>query len=100
MAEFKELINKFNRMCAQYDSCCSNCPLDEKRTHFTCWRWIIENPDESEDIILKWDKENPAKTNAMKFKEVFEIDPFATWDINGRVKNWFLKEYKEPESDD
>lgn len=98
MADYQEVIKQFWRLCHHYrvDICCANCPLEEVRGVCHCWRWISEEPEKAEQLIMTWAKENPVKTNRDKFKKVFGFDPF-TVDLFGTA--WFEKEYKEPKDD-
>ena len=97
MAEFKEVVKQFNRMCKAQQ--CNRCPLNNKRDVFTCWRALTEHPDEMEEAIMRWAEDNPVKTNHQKFEETFGVNPLLIlWNING--KDWLTEEYKEPKRDE
>lgn len=120
MAEFVEVMKQKKRMCDTYNKDCDStvaiCPLDYDRNgkNIVCTDFLAEYPQESEEIIMKWAKEHPAKTNADKFKEVFGYDaeldvcsvkcpdPF-DMDSNGcnncKFKNFWQQEYKEPKGE-
>lgn len=63
----KATIYDYARMCKSYDDC-SICPLGKT----TCHLLISKNPDEANEIILKWCKEHPIKTRQSKFLEIFQ----------------------------
>lgn len=93
MAEYQEVIKQFWRICERYraDVCCGNCPLKDVRGVYHCWRWISEDPEKAEELIMKWAKNNPPITNRDKFKEVFGMDLVVT----GDTSKWLDEEYKE-----
>lgn len=73
MAEFKEVIKQKERICDYVNGKCTNCYLWECSER-TCVSFIMEHPQEAEEIIMKWASENPVQTNADKFKEVFGVE--------------------------
>lgn len=73
MAEFREVINAMNRMCASFPHTCKGCPLNDIKEN-TCATTIKHSPEEVEKRIMQWAKEHPVKTNADKFKEVFGVE--------------------------
>ena len=103
MAEYQEVIKQLHRICERYraDVCCANCPLKEVRGIYHCWRWISEEPEKAEELIMKWAKENPVVTNRDKFKEVFGFDPLTDKHLmcGTPIIGWFGKEYKEPKDE-
>ena len=52
---------------------------------------MIKFPDEFEQELLKWAKENPAPINRHKFLEVFGISYYPPED-----SDWWDEEYIEP----
>lgn len=62
----KATIYDYARMCKFYDDC-SICPLGKTNCHML----ISKNPDEANEIILKWCEEHPAQTRQSKFLEIF-----------------------------
>ena len=102
MAEYQEVIKQFKRMCKHYraDICCAKCPLKEVRGIYHCWRWISEEPAEAEELIMKWAKEHPVKTNAQKFEEIFGFNPYTLTIFKTNSVNWLEDEYKEPIKED
>lgn len=48
---------------------------------------------------MQWAKENPPKTNRVKFAEVFGCDPVFLDFWNQRGGEWLLEEYEEPEDE-
>ena len=104
MAEYKEVIKQFKRICKHYrqDVCCSKCPLKEVRGVYHCWRWISEEPEEAEELILQWAKENPEKTNRDIFKDTygFDISDLFRLGISRDLQSWLEMEYEEPSDDD
>lgn len=101
MAEYQEVIKQFRRICEHYraDVCCANCPLKEERGIYHCWRWISEEPEKAEEIIMNWAKKNPPVTNGDKIKEVFGIDFKSTFNISPWTKEWLEEAYKEPKDE-
>ena len=71
MAEFLKVIKERKRMCESYGGFCKGCPLEFA---VSCHNWMLVHPEETEEIIMRWSKEHPVMTNAMKFKEVFGYD--------------------------
>lgn len=114
MAEFIEVIKQRERMC-----CCSKCDSclihkENNGYYLDCSLFIVEHPQEAEEIIMNWAKEHPIKTNADKFKEVFGFEPCTDLCVleknikckeckyKGTTENesccskWWEEEYKEP----
>lgn len=111
MAEFVEVMKNKNRMCKSHD--CSSCAISSiKNTkNIVCEDFIINYPQEAEEIIMAWAKEHPIKTNADKFKEVFGLEPnkgkcpfFGSVEecskhsicCDCELNNFWSEEYKEP----
>lgn len=95
MAEYKEVMKQYKRMCDAQEIC-QKCPVNEIRGLYTCYRTLVDKPDVMEEIVMQWAEEHPVKTNRDIFKEVFGFDPF-TIDLFGTA--WFEKEYKEPKDE-
>ena len=70
MAEFTEVIRNKKRMCASCNNC-EGCPIssDNNGANITCNPFMMNYPQEAEEIILKWAEEHPIKTNADVAKE-------------------------------
>ena len=100
MAEFKEVIKQFNRMCDVHEIC-QKCPVNETRGLLTCWRWCFEEPEKAEELVMNWAKEHPPKSNRDKFKDVFGIDisDLFALGISRNIQNWLDEEYKEPKDE-
>lgn len=79
MAEFTEVLKQKERMCEYFTnpdkSSCRKCPMASVNNGYDaiCETFLLNHPQEAEPIIMKWAKENPIKTNADKFKEVFGV---------------------------
>ncbi len=93
----QEMVRIYKRICGKYSNdYCNGCPLLPLNfgdgSADDCLNAMIQFPDEFEQELLKWAKENPAPTNRDKFFEVFGISecPPVGWD-------WWNKEYVEPE---
>lgn len=99
MAEFKTVMKEHDRMCHSFSCDCKDCPLGKQRGIFTCLRWIFDHPYESEELIMKWAKENPMKTNGDKFKEIFGFDFKTTFNASPWTLEWLCEEYKEPKDE-
>lgn len=98
MAEYSEVMKQYKRMC---NACvtCTECPVDEIKGFLTCLGALVDKPDEMEEVVMQWAKENPAKTNRDKFKEVFGLDFKTTFKASPWTLEWLDEEYKEPEDD-
>lgn len=112
MAEFTEVLKQRKRMC-RISGCSTHCLLHylNNKTGSPCDNYILEYPEEAEEIIMEWAKEHPIMTNAQKFKEVFGINKPLTscegfycescYDCDKcRYKDFWNREYKEPEQED
>lgn len=97
MAEYQEVVKQFKRMCESNCSDCRQCPIESYRGFYHCWRWVSEEPEKSEELIMQWADEHPLITNRDKFKEVFGFDPVQMdWCNISRAATWLSDEYKEP----
>lgn len=65
--KFSEYIRNKDRMCHIVDNC-KDCPFNEIRCRDDTY------PEKAEQILEKWLKEHPIKTNKEKFKEIFGDD--------------------------
>ena len=99
MAEFKEVIKQFNRMCEAQEKICDKCPVNKKRGLFNCWRALAFNPDEMEESVMQWAKEHPPITNNDKIKEIFGLDFKSTFTASPWTLEWLDEEYKEPKDE-
>lgn len=114
MAEFVEVMQQKKRMCEALKPDCSSCGLcsDNNNYHIGCNKFILDYYEQSEEIIMKWAKENPVKTNADKFKEVFGVEPnentcpYTIEKCDGKhcshlcdKYDFWNKEYKEPKGE-
>lgn len=97
MAEYQEVVKQFKRMCESNCSNCHECPIESYRGFYHCWRWVSEDPEKSEELIMKWAKEHPVKRNYHKFEETFGINPIRMDWWNTKGADWLMEEYKEPE---
>lgn len=89
MAEFVEVIKTKDRMCRSLKHRCDDCPIQRyidnpnyncpvTPWHNSCESFLINYPQEAEEIIMEWAKANPAKTNAEIFKELFGVQIIKT----------------------
>ena len=62
MAEFKEIVDIFDRIHRKYNQNCMLCPLDGLNIS-QCRKLLLEDPVNYEPVILKWAKENPKPIN-------------------------------------
>lgn len=74
---------KGENRCAGVD--CTNCPFNGKVCYTEDGR-IPFHAYEAIEIVENWAKENPIKTNADKFREVFGFEPYTKNCINGEEK--------------
>ena len=57
MAEFVEVIKKYNKMCNYYDCCEHGCPLYEfnpETSIDSCLRMVKRRPTDVEKLIINW----------------------------------------------
>ena len=65
MAEFQEMVREFHRLCETqrrlHKNTCDKCPIKIATfgTIFQCYRYVLERPKESENIIMSWAAEHP-----------------------------------------
>lgn len=62
MAEFKEIVDIFDRMHREYSQNCMLCPLEGFNIS-QCRKILLEDPVGHEAILLRWAKENPKPIN-------------------------------------
>lgn len=98
MAEFKEVMKQFKRMC-DGQKWCDNCQISDTRGIYACSRWLTEHPTKAEGIIMTWAEEHPLITNHDKFKEVFGLDFKTTFNASPWTLEWLDEEYKEPKDE-
>lgn len=104
-----EYIKARERMCAFYDTGCNCCPLVNRPYGESC---DSIDPHGAVVLVEQWAKEHPVVTNAMKFNEVFRMEPINSNGIYlcpprtvrardcpddcGKCRKWWDEEYKEP----
>ncbi len=95
MAEFKTVMNEYNRMCNKCIKC-ENCPIASRNNGrgVACHLFVHQFPEEAERAIMQWASENPIITNAMKFKEVFGYDFQDAFGALG-CSEWLDDEYEK-----
>ena len=91
-----EMAKIYKRICRLYENdYCEACPLLPRDFgDGSAEDWLdamIKFPDEFEQELLKWAKENPAPINRHKFLEVFGISYYPPED-----SDWWDEEYIEP----
>lgn len=113
MAEFLEVMKHRKRMCGASNPRCSSCELcsDNNKYDVGCSTFIFNYYEQAEEIIMKWAKEHPIKTNADKFKELFGFIPdgdscvracrnLGMHGCNGcEYDDFWNQEYKEPKGE-
>lgn len=98
MAEFQTIIKERERMCNAHGNKCDGCPLSRirRKSETLCVLFMIRDPKEAEEIIMKWAAEHPLVTNGAKFEEIFGVQ---FWDIScgvtPEISKWLRSEYKE-----
>lgn len=110
MMEFQEFWKSYKRMCDKH-STCEICPMNRMRFDFNgiCVKAIEKNPQQAEQIVEQWAKENQVVTNGDKFQELFGIELKSSERYDGYCllagndgiakdsEEWLNQEYKEPE---
>ena len=74
--EFVKVAEIRNRMCGSFatkENCCRTCQMffENNGTGKVCPSFMLDHPKEAEEILIKWDKENPVKTYKTDFLEKF-----------------------------
>ena len=72
-----KFLEEWNRMCINTKSC-GECGIwDETNTiSEDCLEILMERPEEAIEIVRKWSKENPKKTNREVFVSMFPDSPW------------------------
>lgn len=67
MAEFVEAMKAWRRMCdaCSKDESCATCPMQDNDACVGIWEANIDNMQEYENKIMKWDREHP-KTDIVR----------------------------------
>ena len=98
MAEFQTIIKERERMCNAHGSSCDGCPLSpiHRKSETICTLFIIKDPKEAEELIMKWSAEHPIMTNGAKFEEIFGVPFLAiSCGVTPAISEWLKSEYKE-----
>ena len=98
MAEFVKVITEKYRMCNAHGSSCDGCPLSRihRKSETICTLFMIKDPEEAEEIIMKWAAEHPLVTNGAKFEEIFGVPFWAiSCGVTPEISKWLRSEYKE-----
>lgn len=77
MAEFKEVVKEYRRMCGTYiNDYCNYCPLVEESTdQYTCPEYLLDFPDVVENIVMQWAVENPEPQYPMWIEAISSMYP-------------------------
>ena len=77
MAEFKEVVKEYSRMCGTYvDDYCNRCPLVEEITdNYTCPEYLLDFPDVVENVVMQWAVENPKPEYPMWIEAISRMYP-------------------------
>lgn len=87
---------EFNRMCNYFTGSCYGCGVLDIEGN-SCFEIFKVHPEEVVEIVEKWSKEHPAKTNADKFKEVFGMTVWESIDKgHGDWSSWWDAPYIAP----
>lgn len=89
---FQEFVKEKERMCGGYANC-DECGLSE---YDECDDFCFDQPEQAEEIVQRWIKDNPPITNADKFKEVFGVSVHKVMGCG----DWWSKVYTEPVEQD
>lgn len=98
MAEFQTIIKERERMCNAHGNTCDGCPLSRirRKSEIICTLFMIKDPEEAEEIIMKWAAEHPFKSNGNKFEEIFGVPFWAiSCGVTPAISEWLKSEYKE-----
>lgn len=64
MAEYREIVEQFERMCEHYENC-DGCPLrpigkvSEEKDRSGCMEWSFKSPSVFQHKVMKWAEEHP-----------------------------------------
>lgn len=100
MAEFAKVVTEKNRMCNAHGNNCDGCPLSRirRKSEIICTLFMIKDPEEAEEIVMKWAEEHPLVTNGAKFEEIFGVPFWAiSCGVTPAISKWLTSEYKEAE---
>ena len=61
MAEFKEVMRQYDRMCRAMESACVGCVLHLEKMD-GCRGFMMYEPARAEELIMEWAKNHPEKT--------------------------------------
>lgn len=84
MVEFQEMVREFHRLCETqrrlHKNTCDKCPIKIATfgTIFQCYRYVLERPEEAENIIMSWAAEHPEPVYP-SYLEVFGWGHKKTW---------------------
>ena len=96
MAEFVKVVTEHKRMCENFKMC-GKCPLGKEHGLGTqCRMWVVDHPEETEQIVMQWAEEHPVVTNSTKFEEIFGVPFWAiSCGVTPAISKWLRSEYKE-----
>ena len=100
MAEFKDVVREYDRMCKKTG--CNECPIASSNngSGLACRLFVRRFPKRTENIIMQWASEHTLMTNRRKFEEVFGFDILERFLFCEHDKEWFNKEYKGGDNHD
>lgn len=77
MAEFTKVIRNYKRMCNHFNNDCAICPIgiSKNKSNNYCSNFKVLYPDEFEQMVMNWVKNNPEKTFLTDFKEKYPNAP-------------------------
>lgn len=100
MANYKTVVNEWQRMCRSGAARCSKCPLFQQMENSTCRNWMLDHPEKAEEIIMTWSEEHPIVTNEKRFEEIFGVKPSAVFSLMRSSMDWLNAEYKGGDNHD
>lgn len=106
MAEFKNVMSEFARMC-KLNTTCYGCPIQGAKDELNmsdvgCLFFIGTCPEKIEELTMEWAEKHPVMTNRKKFEEVFGKDliKLGNEESWGDIVRWLKEEYKGSDDND
>ena len=114
--EFIEMMKQLNRMCCEYRDkhACKGCAINDQvdGSWSGCYAFLKNRPEMTEEIVTRWMKENPPKTNLDELTQMIKrfcgdaviVRPQVLYpgisieppeEAVDRFKDWLNEEYKE-----
>lgn len=85
---YQKAMKIFQRMCSED---CSKCFMAADAA--SCMHFISRFPEEAENILAKWEEDNPLITNVQQVNKMFKETFGITYHEAVKRPAWWVKEY-------